>query len=106
MRDSLSVGRLVARQHEIDERAVIHVTASHAGATSVRMRNPHVDDSRIRQVVETKQERVNVQAERVQRLRASRVREADAEEAILQSMDDMLRRIRERAQGDPQEEKT
>jgi hypothetical protein len=85
----------VARQHEIDERLVIRVTSSEAGSTSVRMRKPHVADSRIRQVVETKQERVNAQAERVQRLRASRMREANAEEVILHSMEDMLRRIRE-----------
>jgi hypothetical protein len=105
-RPLLSVCRSLALQREIDERPVIHVTSSDAGSTSVRMRKPQVNDSRIRQVVEAKQERVNVQAERVQRLRASRMREADAEEVILHSVDDMLRRIRECAQDDWREETT
>lgn len=69
------------------------------------MRNARADDSRKRQVTTT-QERVNVQAERVQRLRAGRMREAAAEEAILHSMDDMPRKICECARDNPQDEKT
>lgn len=81
------------------------MTSSDAGCTSVSMRNARADDSRKRQVTTT-QERVNVQAERVQRLGAGRMREAAAEEAILHSMDDMLRKICECARDNPQDEKT
>ena len=70
------------------------------------MRKPQANNSRLQQVIETKQERVNAQAERVQRLRTSRTREAVAEEAILRSMDDMLRRVRECDRDDSQDEKT
>lgn len=49
----------------------------------------------------SRQERLSVQIERVRHFRASRLREAAAEEAILHSMDDMLRKIRKCARGDP-----
>jgi hypothetical protein len=70
------------------------------------MRKPRADDSRMRQVMEIKQARLNVQFERAQQVRASRLRGAAAEEAILHSMDDMLRRLRECARDDPKEGKT
>ena len=60
----------------------------------------------IRGAIEATQERIDVQAGRVQRLRADRIREAAAEEAILQCMGDMLKGMREQTQKRSNREKT